>query len=461
MGAALVAGILLFAAPDAGAKALRIAYASLYEWREDKVSNATFDFKFEFAQKGRRPEEIRKWSAEGSVVFLDGEIARVHVDGPNRARRGEMRGEIVWVLSRFARKPFDERFKDAKFKGPVDRAGGLKAVSLGGTAWLIADDRIVALEQAVGTPEKPSRIRIDLKPAEVGDGYALLDESASYGSGKQAVSWSKSLTVAEADGAIPVPDTYTHTSKIGMTARTTKITFSSPRLNTNHPIVLQPAIRDQVKAAWERRYRIPADVRIDGEWNREQGKSTVKGGWTRKAFGEFQYLRGEFEVMVSEKLKLNQGTRDAMRTRATGHIRTALDLVLDTPFSKAFENCGFERNDENPGIVKLLGHPTMLALRIEDGLITGHLEDAFGGEGWWDYRYKKASDGRVLIDRMTRRVEKKKWHTKIVYKRVGEYQIPKSIEVLVPARPWRGSDPTEVGILKYSFRKLEAQPPKE
>ncbi|MHC4408282.1 MAG: hypothetical protein ACYS0F_04690, partial [Planctomycetota bacterium] len=67
----------------------------------------------------------------------------------------------------------------------------------------------------------------------------------------------------------------------------------------------------------------------------------------------------------------------------------------------------------------------------------------------------------VLIDRMTRRIEKKKWYTKIVYKRVGEYQIPKSIEVLVAARPWRGSDPTEVGLLKYSFRKLEVQPPKE
>jgi hypothetical protein len=166
-------------------------------------------------------------------------------------------------------------------------------------------------------------------------------------------------------------------------------------------------------------------------------------------------------VLVSEKLKINENTRKSMRDHATTHIRQALNLVLEIPFEEAFKGCGFVRNDENPGIVKLLGHPRILALRVEDGLITGHFEDAFGSEDWWDYRHKKATDGRVLVDRMTRKVEKKKWHSKIAYKRVGDYQIPKSIELLVPARPWRGNDPSQVGILKYSFRRLEVQPPKE
>ena len=275
---AALAGFLLLAAPDADAakKALRIAYASLYEWREDKIANATFDFKISYHRKGLKPAEERKWNADGNVVFVDGEIKRIHIEGKNRGRTQEVRGELLWVLSRFARKPFEERYKEAKFKGPVDRTGGRKAVSLGRWSWLIKDDRFVAYEQDVGTKEKPYNILIELHAADVGEGYAILGESASHKRGKFQVSWSKNLEVGQAGDRVPVPQKYVHSRKMGSVTSTYTIEFTNPRLNEKHPIVLAPGVRDQVKEAWERRYRIPTGVRIDGEWNRDPGKATVK-----------------------------------------------------------------------------------------------------------------------------------------------------------------------------------------
>ena len=57
---AAVLAFLLFAAPDAdpARKLLRVAWASQYEWKEDKVANATFDFEWSRYTRTRRNEEF-------------------------------------------------------------------------------------------------------------------------------------------------------------------------------------------------------------------------------------------------------------------------------------------------------------------------------------------------------------------------------------------------------------------
>jgi len=461
MSALVAAGFLLLAAPDddPARTMLRIAYASLYEWREDKVANATFDFEVSAERQGRKPEDLLRWKAQGSVVIVDGKIERLHIEGPNRDRQGEIRGEMEWALARFVRTPFDEAFKEAKFKGPEQLSEGRHAIHLGRSSWILANDRIVASERNVGTPEEPFRIRVDHKLADVGGGYAILGESFAYKRENVAIEDARTLTVTLAD-RIPVPEKLTHVAKSFGRASTTEITFRNPRLNEEHPIVLQPLVRDRVKAAWEQRYRIPRGVRIDGEWDRVPGKATVKGGWQRKAYGSFQYLNGELEVIVSEKLRINEGVRKSFRDYGQAHIRAALEMVLEKPFEEEFKGCGFLVDEADPAVVRLLGHPRMLALRIEDGIITAHSEDAFGAVDWWEYRTKKARDGRVLIERMTRRVDDRKWHVKIAYAREGEYYVPRSFEVLVPAQPWGRGEAKEVAILGYDLRKLDVIPPK-
>jgi len=462
MLALVAAGLLLLAAPDedAARKLLRVAYASLYEWREDKVENATFDFACTVLVEGRKPEDRRQWRAAGTVVVAGGEIARVHIEGANRDRLDEIRPEVEWMLTRFVREPFEERFKEAKLNGPEKRADG-EAVAVGSETWILKNDRVIAFERNVGTEEKPFRIRIDARTGDCGGGYAVLGETASYKRENLAIEDSRTLTIAPHEG-VPVPQRIVHVAKFGLGTTTKEIVLSSPRLNATDPVVLEPAARDRVQAAWAARYRIPRDVRIDGRWEREPGRATTKGGWQRDARGDFQYIRRELTVLVSDDLRVRETIRESFKKYGTEHIGAALALVLDRPFEEEFKGCGFRADAEDPAVVHLVGHPRWLAVRIQDGAITGHLEDAFGGPDWWEYRHKKARDGRLLVDRMTRRVDGRKWHVKIAYAREKDFHVPKSFEILVPAQPWdRNADSKDVAILEYSFRKLDVIPPGE
>ncbi|MEM8882646.1 MAG: hypothetical protein AAGD14_01090 [Planctomycetota bacterium] len=452
---------LLFADTDADAakKALRIAWASQYEWKEDKVRNVTLDFTWNYRWKGRRAEDEWRGKASGVCVIADGELKRVHLESGDRSRIDSIRAEIGWVLRRFIRKPFDEAFEETKFRGPEKIANDRIVVRAGELGFILHDDRIVGYERNIGTEAKPNNIRVDCKTADLGGGYAVLEEKSEYDTQAGSVSI---VRVMNTKGLkeVPMPSSYVHESKQRGNFSRTELAFTNPRANDEHPVVLDPEARDAVKAAWEARYRLPAGTRVDGQWNREPDNATAKGGWMRKAYGEFQFLGTELEVLISEKLRINEGTRRSLSDSVTGHVRQIYELVLDRPFDKAFEGVGFVRDESSPGVVRLLGHPAWTAVRVEQGVMSGHEDRALGGDGgWWDYRHTKAKDGRLLVSRMTRKVAGKKWHAKISYSKKKGISVPKSAEVLVPARVWN-RDPTEVGMLKYTFRRLDVIAPK-
>jgi len=459
--ASLLALTLLLAAPDSdGAKALlRVAWASQYEWKEDGVKNATIDFEWDYRRKGTRPEDERKRIARGTLVIVDGEVVRVHVVGANRSRVDEIRNEMTWILKRFFRKPFEDEFKDKTFKGPEKISGGRKIVRVGTTGYLIKDDRIVGYERNVGNKDKPFLVRIDATVGDMGEGYAVLREASSFQRNNRQSSLTTTLKVGEENG-IPVPTVFRRESSVPGRKTTVELRFSRVRFNAKDPIALNAVLRDSVKAAWEMRHRIPAGTRIDAKWERKPDTALTRARWTRNVSGEMQLLRGKLEVILDEKLKLRNRTQREIRDRAQDHLQQALDLVLERPFDVEFNGCGFERAPEDDAVIVVLGHPRYLAVRIEKELITGVREDFFGEMVWSIHAYKKARDGRFLLQRVTRRTaSKKKWKVSYRYARKGDLYVPKMFEVLVSiSRLGLGDDPEALGVLTYELRKHSVIP---
>jgi len=358
---ALSLAIVLFAAPDADAsrKLLRVAYASQYEWKEDKVANATFDFAWKLAGESRKKV---KWTSEasGSVVIVDGEIKRVHIPGPGRVHRDRVRIDLAWVLRRFVRKPFDERFKDAKFAPPEKMADGNTRVTVNGLRYLVADNRITGMEVNVGSPQKPSFVRVIFEPKDLGGGYGILAESRSHSFGGIKTEREQKLTIATQDG-IPIPRAMriSELNRAGKVVRTLK--FSNPRLNLDHPIAVDAVARDRVKAAWERRYAWPGGLRFEGKWERELDNATTKGRWARNVKGEFQFLGGELELTMDESVRLQRRWRGGVLKTSTDDLNASFMHLAPTLFDAAFPGCGFEVDAEAAdGVVRVLGHPTIL-----------------------------------------------------------------------------------------------------
>jgi hypothetical protein len=461
MVGAVALSVLLFAAPDANAskELLRVAWASQYEWREDKIRNATFDFTWTVEAQSRRGEKWKR-SYSGSFVVADGEIKRVHLPGADEGRRKQVREELEWIVARFARKPFDEQFKEVKFTAPEKTADGNQRVTAGDARWLIANDRIVGEERNVGSKKKPKYIRVDFELADVGGGYAVLEESLSHTPGGVKTVEDRKLEVGE-EGAIPVPTVYTRNRRDVQGKRAITVTLTNPRLNNKEPVAVDLAARELVKAAWDGRYTWPVGIRFEGEWERDTDKATSKGGWSQSARGEFQLLKGVLELTFDEKIRIRASWRTSILESATGHLRDGFERLRAIPFDEAFADIGFEFDAQGgDGVIRLLGHPKWLAVRVDDGALAAHMSDEFGDVSWWEYKLKKARDGRPMIERMTRRVGKKKRTVRYIFTKKGGAHVPKAIEVLVPARPGAGvTDPTDVGVLKYALRKLLVKTP--
>lgn len=453
---------LLLAAPekDPAKDLLRIAWASQYEWKEDGVKNATVDFEWKYRWTGTRPEDERKRLARGTLVIVDGKVVRIHVAGANRSAAEEIRAEMSWVLNRFHRESFEERFKEQKFSGPETISGGRKIVRVGQSGYLIKDDRIVGYERNFGTKEKPFRVRIDATVGDLGEGYAILAESYSYERDKRKSARSTNLKVGE-EKRTPVPSVYRRESATSGSKTVVEIQFSAWRLNAKDPIVLNPALRDAIKAAWEQRYRIPAGTRIDAQWERKPDTALTRARWTRKVNGELQLLDGKLEVILDDKLRLRNRTQKEIQDRAQEHLQLALDLVLARPFDEEFAGCGFDRDPEDDTAIVILGHPKFLAVRIEKDLIAGYREDFFGEICWSAVTYKKARDGTFLTQHVTRKIaSKKKWKVSYRYARKKDLYVPKLFEMLVSiSRFGQDDDPDELGVLSYELRKLSVKPP--
>lgn len=253
--------LLLLAAPDDPAQMMRVAWASQYEWKEDKVESATIDFRYRhtWGDNGQNARE-----GQGQIVVVGDVIVRRHYpDAQDDDARRELNEHVDWVLARFIRRPFEQVFQDAKFTGPEKSAYDQMKIGLGDRAWYLKDDRIVAEERDFGDQGKPLIVRVDCRVTDLGGGYAIVGETISYtrrmDSAKVIVE--RGLTTrSEADR--PAPASYTFERKTPKDKESFTIDFSSVRFDLPDPVTLNAAARDLLKEAWGHRFVLPENIII-------------------------------------------------------------------------------------------------------------------------------------------------------------------------------------------------------
>ncbi|MHC4548810.1 MAG: hypothetical protein ACYTEZ_08520 [Planctomycetota bacterium] len=463
----MVAGllVLLLGAPETDAvKLLRVAYASQYEWKEDGVKNITLEFTYTWSW-GPIGGGGTQRQGTGQIVVLGDRIVRRHYpDLQTESERAGFDEHIVWIVRRFVRRPFEAVFKDAKLEGPEETVFGSK-IKVGPRAIYVKDDRFVAADVNGGTPQAPFWVLAQYETGPLSDGYAILGEACNYTRKKDGVkvSWSRKLTT-QGDGKAPVPAAYTYTRK--ETNRNVKLTiqFDRVRIDSRHPVVLEPPARVLLKAAWERRFTLPRDIRIEGQWQRRIDRELDKAGWTGSG------VRGIFQVWGMEKVEaaLDEAWKQSWRGRSgtleatcRDHIKGVFALLHPAPFDEVFARCGFELVPQGEDqIVQVYGYRKALAFKVSGGAIVGHYSRLAGENGWWSYRVKPTGDKRFLLERMKREIQGRKIELQFKYARVKGLLVPKKMDVL--GVDWR--DPrrgTVYGVAEYSFRKLKISLPKK
>jgi hypothetical protein len=444
--------LFLLLAPDDPAQMLRVAWASQYEWNEDKVENATIDFRFSrtWGEKGEFTRE-----GGGHIVVVGNEIVRRHYpEAADDAARREIDEHIEWVLGRFVRKPFDEQFKDAKFTGPEASAFEQKKISSAPAAWFVKDDRIVAAEYDIGAPGKPFVVRADLKTADLGGGYAIVGESVSYTRPSDAMKVTRERTLAtRTEGDRPAPASYTFERKTATDKERFTIDFVSVRFDIADPVALDPAARDLLKEAWGRRLVLPENIIIQGQFVRHVDKDLERARWKNDVTGDFQvYGMDNIQIVLDEP-------DNELTTICEGHIRWIFHLLRDRAFDDEFKGCGFELEPQGTEtIVRVYGYPRALGFRIAGGQIVGHYQRILSETEWWTYKTKSAGEGRFQIERMKREVEGRKIELEFDYQRVRGHVIPKKFGVLAMPTGYRG---TAVGVAEYTLKRPKVSFPGE
>jgi hypothetical protein len=471
--------LLLVGAPETdAAKLLKIAYASQYEWKEDNLKNVTLEFTYRWMwgpkakPSDRKPRVDAVLAGVGRVVVVGERVFPGHypdlrrdgqwqregrtVRGPEI--RNEFQGHIAWVLRRFVRQPFDRLFKDARFEGPEKTAFGLKVTAHGRPIY-VEQDKITATERNVGvSSKKPHMVLVKFEHGQVGDGYAILGETCNYTTkGTEiAVSWKRQLTTKQAERA-PVPLSYTYTRTVGGSEQTLTIEFDRVTMDAAHPVVLDPVARDLLKGAWEHRFTLPTAMGIEGEFHRRPDKDLAKARW--------QDVPGSFEVWGMKEIKValpenrfrDKSWRGTVEKTCEGHIRWIFGLLKATPFEEEFKNCGFELVPQGKEqVIQVYGYEKALAFKLAGDAIVGHYSDVLRQKGWWDYKVKRTSDGRFMLERMKREFEKRKIDLRFRYGRVKGFHLPKKMDVL-------GTTSREpyVGVAEYSFRRMKVLLPEK
>jgi hypothetical protein len=444
--------LLLLLAPEDPAQIMRVAWASQYEWKEDKVQSVTIDFRFSRVS-GEKGETTR--DGGGQIVVVGDEIVRRHYpDAADEQARQQIDEHIDWVFGRFVRKPFEEAFKDAKFTGPEPSAFEQKKISAGAGVWYVKDDRIVAAEYDIGKPDKPFVVRADFKTADLGGGYAIVGESVSYTRPSDATKVTRERTLAtRMEGDRPAPASYTYEEKSAGDKERFTIDFASVRFDLADPVTLDPAARDLLKEAWGRRLVLPENIIIQGQFVRQIDKDLERARWTDGVTGDFQVYG-----MENIQIVLDEHNDEVMKT-CEAHIRWIFGLLRDRPFEEEFKGCGFEREPQGTEtIVRVYGYPKALAFRVAGGQLTGHYQRVLSETEWWTYKTKSAGEGRFQIEHMKREVEGRKIDLAFDYQRVRGHVIPKKFGVLATPSAWRG---TTVGIAEYTFKRPKVSFPGE
>jgi len=443
---------LAFGAPeDEAARLLRRAWASQYEWREDAVKNVTLEFTYSFAMA----DPDRRATGTGQVVLVGNEIVRRHYpDADDKLVREEIDSHVGWVLDRFVRKPFEEEFKDTRFEGPVPSANGWQKITAGRRVFYVKDDRIAALEMRFGPPQRPIVTLIEVTTEKLGGGYTIVGTSGSYTDPRDAtkVEWRRALTT-KLEQDIPAPAVYEYHARTGKSLSDITIQFPTLRFNLPDPVTLDPAARDLLKAAWEKRYTLPDDTRLQGEFRRTLDRDLERAGfaWVDDLRGEFQlWGMDRLQIALDEEYQERRWFRDVQES-CLGQLRGIFDQLRAIPFAEEFKGCGFELQPEGKdSIVRVYGYGKAEAFRVSGEAIVGHFSKVGNERGWWEYKVKRTSEGTFLLEHMKREIEGKRYDLEYRYQRAKGLQVPKKVDVFVAAA-------SQAGVASYAFSKVKVR----
>lgn len=415
---------LLLLAADAeseAAKLLRIAYASQYEWREDAVENVTLEYRY---------KATRKWSQGGAeefegrahAVVVGGAVVRRHYRGLSKERRDRLDAHLDWVVARFVRKPFEEAFKEAKFEGPESGTDDKRTVTTGNVAFHLKAGRIVGMELRAG--DKAPWVAVRLVVADVRDAYAILGESVSTTLEAGAFEHARRLHLFS-EFEPPAPLRYVYKAKEPGIEEEVAFDFSPPKFNQPDAVVVNAAARDALAAAWARRYALPETLRCGGVFTRKADPKAWSFGPDR-CEGEFRVLGlDSVEVSVDDP---RSGRRDpaSLDTLIETDFRWLFGLLRAQSFETAFAGRGFDLTSEGrSAVVHVFGDPDVLAYRVEDGRVVGHLDNTADEQTWWDYKTRKVGDLH-LIEKLTRKLGDKTYAQEIQYAKVKGLYLPKA-----------------------------------
>lgn len=438
---------LLLGAPDADAATLlRTAYASQYEWKEDRLRSVTLEYTYDWSWD-RGKTRLR---GSGEIVVVGGTLVRRHGADLDPRYRERFDEHLDWILARFLRPSFEERFKGVAVEGPEESASGRMKIGAGGTAYYVKGDRIVASELNMGTAEAPHLVPVEYGCAAVGGGYAIVKERCRYTHGG-TFTWSRALETKETAKA-PVPASYTYALEEPLRKEELTIRFDRAELDGAHPVVRDPKARDRLRAAWERRFFLPEDLRLQGAFKRKADKTLRRAGWSD--------VEGDFRIwgMNAIHVVLDSRHRDEPRGAGTQDscrqdLAWAFGLLRERPFAGEFSGCGFEQEGEH--MIRIYGHPRVLAYRIADGFLAGHRDRVADETGWWTYKTRPNRDGKAVLEGMSRRVGGRKITLAFRYGRVQGVPLPKSVSALAIS----GGRDAAVGVVEYSLTRLKITPP--
>ena len=454
-----LAALLVVAAPEPtteAGKLLQIAWNSQYEWKEDDVSNATLEFTWSYTYRSRDGVDSGR-SGRAQVVLVDGAVARRHYPGlADDDMRRRLDEHVDWIVARFIRRPFSEAFKEEDLKGPEDAAGGSRKISSGRRGLILKDDRLFAEEIDIGAEGRPFVVRVDYTLADVRGGYTITGASCSYTFETARTSWKRELKLKE--GAVPpAPVSYVHGEDRPDGREELRLDFAAATFNAAHPVVLDPAARDALKAVWEKRYVLPADVRIEGEYVRKVDNDLARAGWTNGVKGEFQ-VWGMDKILVAVDERWQGRWGDEILRTSTDHFKEYFARLAPTPFDTEFAGVGFRLEEAGKErIVHLVGYPRAMAFRLDNAGITGHMERVGAEEGWWDWKVKDTREGWV-VDRMTRKFESGKVDLKYRFSTKKGIPVPTDFDMLGVPR-WNRGDETIVGAVSYELKRLKVSLP--
>jgi hypothetical protein len=309
------------------------------------------------------------------------------------------------------------------------------------------------MERDIGTPEKPFPIRVALTPGEMGGGYGILEERTSYTRNMVKTGESRRLTLRK-DERHPAPERHTYERNDAEGRFHVEIVFGTPRVNAEDPVVLAPAARERLMAAWGRQYRLPRDIRIEGGFQRKLDRDLKRARWTPNVKGKFQVWGLDSVEVVVKESQGGKRTQDSCHD----HLRWAFGMFDVKPFDEEFRGCGFglEEREDGTSIVSIFGHPDVLAYHVADGRIVGRLETG-ATHVWWDYDVEQSRDGMVLIKSMTAEINGRKHELPFKYGNVGGHFVPKSVAALATPRAGRGF--IAFGVAEYRFSRLKVSQP--